>query len=253
MYGRPKSMARGQSLEDPLVVRVQLENVGYIGFVYLTAETKLDEVRRKIVDEIEGAPMSFTFLMEERIPIARSQEPDITAVTFYPMVCMIRASKAPEQSSSKVVVHSSNKPDFKTWITGECRFGQLRADAARFWDLDPNAVILKDGEGYAWPEEATIESVLPHCEGRQPVIHLHPKPSSGRANDSASAARSAHDSTEIVPIGGGGGAQDFDTAAGRALEAAEAGAYLTKQDPEMTDYEQELWLMVHVHAVTIHV
>jgi hypothetical protein len=252
MFGRAGA-GRGDSLEDPQVVRVQLENVGYIGFIYLSSETKLNEVRLKIADEIEGAPANFTFLMEERIPIAKSQEQDITAVAFYPMACMIRASKATDQSSRKVTVQFSGKPEFKTWITAACRFGRLREDACKFWDLEASEFILKDGDGYAWPEEATIESVLPQLEGSQPVIHLYRKPSGGNHGRSGERASGMRESPEGHINGGGG---DFDGQRGGGVRdghGTPGGTYLSKPDHDAMDknldYEQELWLIFTHYCV----
>jgi hypothetical protein len=58
-------------------------------------------------------------------------------------------------SDAKVTV-SYRGDTLSVWVTPAYTFGQLRRDAARYWNLKPSDATLLDGEGCAWPDDGHL-------------------------------------------------------------------------------------------------
>lgn len=166
------------------VIRVALERRGVIGFIEIHDAMTLAEARVHIWENVENAPQEFQFVLEDGAPVSARQEITQKINSFYPMVKIREsrrnwaaspsASTPPQRSmaarsysldsgpsaTEKVYVFTASGDEFSTWIAEEYTFQQLRRDAARYWHLPANLVVLTDAEGCLWPDQAKIVSVM---------------------------------------------------------------------------------------------
>ena len=92
------------------------------------------------------------------------------AADFLPHLTIRRGGTAPGMSN-KVSVNF-NGETLSSWITPQYTFGQLRRDAARYFNLPPSDCLLQDDEGCAWPEHAKIEAMFADGVSDRPGIHV---------------------------------------------------------------------------------
>ena len=56
------------------ILRIALEDSGYLGYIQVSSSTTLADCRNLILNEVENAPSSFTFLLNGELPISSKQE-----------------------------------------------------------------------------------------------------------------------------------------------------------------------------------
>ncbi|KAG9413395.1 hypothetical protein AC1031_012613 [Aphanomyces cochlioides] len=142
------------------VVRVSLEQRGVIGFIEVgdLTHTTLESVRPLIRENVEDTPQDFQFVLDGGIPLSRRQEAMHVIADHYPCL-KIRAMPKKTAKTSKVTVVNASGGEFETWVPMEYTFGQLRKDAARYWDLPLHQTSLVDNDGCVWPDEAVMLSL----------------------------------------------------------------------------------------------
>ena len=153
------------------VLRLALEDGDFLGFIEVNDSIKtLAHVRQKINEELDHVPKKFNFLLPDGVPVSLRQEKSIAATDFLPHLTIRRGGNAPGMSN-KVSVNF-NGESLSSWITPQYTFGQLRRDAARYFNLPTNDCLLQDDEGCAWPEHAKIEAMFSEDARDRPGIHI---------------------------------------------------------------------------------
>lgn len=79
---------------DTDILRIEVEDSGYIGFVEYLESDSLVDIRRKIHNAVENAPESFIFLTNDCLPIGVKQESRLLAANFGGRICLRPISDA---------------------------------------------------------------------------------------------------------------------------------------------------------------
>ncbi|OQS06864.1 hypothetical protein THRCLA_01109 [Thraustotheca clavata] len=147
------------------VVRISLEPKGIIGFIDVPDKNlSLVQARQLITKTIDNIPTEFQFLYgNSLLPISHAQEAFLTVGDHYPCI-QLREVSPPKKQQRKpyqvVVFNANTKASFMSWIPIDYTFGQLRKDAARYFDILASDANLVDKDGCTWPEEAAIVPTL---------------------------------------------------------------------------------------------
>ena len=84
------------------MLRVSLQNYGYIGFIDILPDTTLKEARQLIQESFDDITYEFQFLFEDDVPINLSQELTPKAIRFYP--CLHLRKKIGKDSKRKGIL-----------------------------------------------------------------------------------------------------------------------------------------------------
>ncbi len=218
----PGAVAAAPAWTASEILKIRLEGPtrqlpsAYVGFVDIRPDsTSLADVRALIARDVDGAPRHgrYHFLFADGVPISRRQEASQLAMQLLPAVT-IRASDSglygsnarPAQGAAEKVVFQFQDDQHTSWMPAGYTFAQLVADAARYWKLRPDDVILEDADGCAWPESVQVSSLvsLPLPDGKPFLLHLALK-------DGAVVLRERFSSAESAGSGSGGGHDGHDT------------------------------------------
>ena len=93
----PPSFSRVLTAVTPEIMRIGLENAGYIGYIEIAQNTSLVECRQLISEHVEGAPHSFVYLLPGDVPIGPSQETQ-PAVAFLPALFLRVVQMSPSDT-----------------------------------------------------------------------------------------------------------------------------------------------------------
>ncbi|OQR87830.1 hypothetical protein ACHHYP_08013 [Achlya hypogyna] len=171
----PDRLAGRSTLDASDVVRIALEPRGIVGFIQVpaltTAPMTLADARPLVLAAIDDLPDDVQFLYGDTgLPISRVQEAFHLVSDHYPCIKLRPTPPAKNAKANAYQVSVTNAHThqvFMSWIPSTYTFGQLRRDAARYWDVQPSAASLEDQSGCAWPEEAAIASTLLEADGMQ--------------------------------------------------------------------------------------
>ena len=145
------------------LLRIALEGQGVVGYVDVNDRMSLYDARKLVardIPEVGGNDCAgWSFYLPDRTPIGVPQEKKQTAASFAPTIMLCRSVKGDKQqqlSQSNRVTVLYGESSFQTWITENYRFADLRQDAARFWNIPCELVLLTDGGGCNWPDNGTL-------------------------------------------------------------------------------------------------
>ncbi|KAF0719999.1 Aste57867_650 [Aphanomyces stellatus] len=158
------------------VVRISLETKGVVGFIQVPniKSLSLETVRPLIKENVENIPADFQFILDGGVPLSRRQEATHHIADHYPCL-KIRAVKKKVTKTNKCTIYNVAGDEFDTWIPTDYTFGQLRKDAARYWNVPIHDQGLVDDDGCVWPEEASIFALLDADDLRTKKIILKAK------------------------------------------------------------------------------
>ena len=134
-----------------------------VGFIEVDDRMSLSDARRAIEHDLPGMSgvekaEEWVFSLPDETPISRSQEKIHRAARFAPTILVRRreagGASVAAQSNRVSVFYGEKK--FQTWVTENYRFVDLRQDAARFWGLPCEWVLLTDGSGCNWPDNGRL-------------------------------------------------------------------------------------------------
>ena len=229
------------------MLRIAQEDGEFLGFIELgkSAELSLADLRQRMKTELDNVPAKFNFLLPDGVPVSLRQEKMITASDFLPHLTIRRAGNA-RGASNKVNV-TFNGDLLSTWITTDYTFGQLRKDAARYFNLSPAEALLQDGEGCAWPEQARIESMFTEdLQGAQPDVHLVLKASHRLTQSVGDKGRKIRKKTPGKSFGFG---SRFLASKSGGKKTEGTSAHLLNADSSDFDVESDLWRIFTYYCV----
>lgn len=144
------------------LLRVAVEHEGFVGFIEATAALTLAEARKRIDHDLPDAPRSFKFVLPDGVPVNDKQEARLSIAHFRPCLTL-RPTLDPKQESAslqRVTVRSFANEECSVWASPSYTFGQLRREAAQYWGLPPDDVMLQDDNGCLWPEDGAVLATL---------------------------------------------------------------------------------------------
>ena len=233
--------SRAEAWKQSEMLRIAQEDGEFLGFIEISGNDvrTLAQVRQRMGDELDNTPKKFNFLLPDGVPVSLRQEKNILASDFLPHLTIRRGGSAPG-ASNKISV-DFNGDRLSTWITADYTFGQLRKDSARYFNVSAGDVLLQDGEGCAWPEQARIESMFSDDSNDQPGVHLVLK-----ASHRLTRTNSPTDELGGRPRGTKSAAPGFLKVPGSVQSAPARLASAASSD---LDVESELWRIFTYYCV----
>jgi len=141
-------------------LRIALESTEeYVGFVRIEEKSTLADVREVARRDLDDIPRTFSFVMNDGIPISLRQEKRIYAASMLPCV-LVRSRHRLEKVSIHSQEYGETTGPFTSYVAQNTTFGDLVRSAADFWCTDPKRVMLQDTEGITFPLNALVHQFL---------------------------------------------------------------------------------------------
>jgi hypothetical protein len=132
----------------------------YLGFVEIDDGTTLRSLRGIISRTLDAAtvPAHYSFLARDGSFVGSRHEGALAARRFLPALSLMATSESPLAERARVELWTGAR--FDMLVLASCAVRELRAEAARFWRLNPADTVLRDGAGAAWADFMPVHEAL---------------------------------------------------------------------------------------------